>query len=127
LLYQVGGSLSGILRKFNESEFTITQFEGLRMDSGGLYDVVAEEDVDFPSNTIQENTSLSAPHHKQGLSSSSECEPPASASPVNTRRSGKKKGMIGGGGGYIPGMVMSLGNGGNANRRKGAPHRAPFS
>ncbi|KAI4371592.1 hypothetical protein MLD38_009921 [Melastoma candidum] len=131
LLYQAGGSLSGILRMFDESEFTISQFEGLRMDGGGLYDVVVEEDGDFPSNSIQENTSSSTPHHRHGSSSSSECElPAAAASPANTKRSRKKKGMISGGGaggGFIPGMVMSLGNGGNANRRKGAPHRAPFS
>lgn len=122
LVHQVGGSLSSILHRFDESEFAITQFEGLRMDSS--FEIVVDEDGQITPNSILENP-LVVQYKQGGSSSSSECEINVAAGGglddphLNSKRSRKKKGS---GGGFIPGMVLSLGN-----RRKGAPQRAPFS
>ncbi|KAI4311816.1 hypothetical protein MLD38_036680 [Melastoma candidum] len=100
LLFQVGGSLSSVLHDFDESEFTVAQFEGLRMD--GSYEVT-EEYGEYASNSVQGSPSVM--QDKQGSSSSS------------PRKMNGRDGV------FAPGMVLSLGNG---NRRKGAPHRAPL-
>lgn len=101
LVCRAGEDVSSILYKFNESDFAISQFEGLRMESSSSE--IVDEDGQITPNSILEN-----PLQCKGGSSSSE-------DPHLIRK--KKKST-----GFLPGMVLSL-----SNRRKSAPQRAPFS
>lgn len=94
-----GDDLSSILYRIDESDFT---FEGLRMDGndqlGEISTMEDSEDMVISDQSEQGNNS-----HK------------------NEKKNKKKKKKQESN--YLPGMVLSsLGN-----RRKGAPHRAPFS
>ncbi|KAI6704816.1 hypothetical protein NL676_007778 [Syzygium grande] len=102
LVCRAGEDVSSILYKFNESDFAISQFEGLRMESSSSE--IVDEDGQITPNSILEN-----PLQCKGGSSSSE-DP-------HLIRKKKKKST-----GFLPGMVLSL-----SSRRKSAPQRAPFS
>ncbi|KAH7546072.1 hypothetical protein FEM48_Zijuj01G0161700 [Ziziphus jujuba var. spinosa] len=108
LVYQ-GEDLAVILYRFNESDFTISQFEGLRMDGSEVID----DDSQITHSSILED-----PLAQYNASS---CSNDASSNSVISREPDiikkKKKGS-----GFLPGIVLSL-----SSRRKGAPHRAPLS
>jgi hypothetical protein len=98
LSYQ-GDDLSSILYRIDESDFT---FEGLRMDG---HDQLGE------ISTMEDGEDI--------LVISDESEQGNNSHKKEKKKSKKKKPESN----YLPGMVLSsLGN-----RRKGAPHRAPFS
>ncbi|KAK7354758.1 hypothetical protein VNO80_20240 [Phaseolus coccineus] len=94
-----GQSLSNILHRFDESDFAISQFEGLRVDGGSE---VIDEDTQIAPSSSYSNTEATS-------NSVISCEP------NNNVKKGK-------GNSFLPGIVLSLGS-----RRKGAPHRAPLS
>lgn len=98
--------LSSILYRFDESDFTISQFEGLRVDGSDLTD----EDGQITPSSILEDPSCSGnsnnTNERRGnLGMSEESE-------VKIRK----------GRGFLPNMVFS-----SLSRRKGAPHRSPLS
>lgn len=108
LVYQ-GEDLSGILYRFDESDFTISQFEGLRMDGS---EVIDDEGHMIPSSIIEDPLQYRA----------SSCNNEATSDSVMSQepeviKKKKKKGS-----GFLPGIVLSL-----SSRRKGAPQRAPLS
>lgn len=107
MVYQ-GEDLSSILYRFDESDFAISQFEGLRMDGSEIID----DDGQITTSSILEDPS----HYKV-----SSCSNEATSNSVVTHEPEvamkKKKGR-----GFLPGIVLSL-----SSRRKGAPQRAPFS
>ncbi|CAA7061319.1 unnamed protein product [Microthlaspi erraticum] len=99
LVYQ-GDDLSSILYRIDESDFTFSRLEGLRMDG---HDQLGE------ISTMEDDTEdmmLISDQSEQGNNS-------------NKKEKKKKKKKESN---YLPEMVLSLGS-----RRKGAPHRAPFS
>ncbi|KAL1359247.1 hypothetical protein HN51_004543 [Arachis hypogaea] len=96
-----GESLSTILHRFDESDFAISQFEGLRVDGSEVID----EDSHFAPTSSYSNTTEATSN------SVISCEA------NNTSKKNKGKATR-----FLPGIVLSLGN-----RRKGAPHRAPLS
>lgn len=99
LVYQ-GDDLSSILYRIDESDFTFARLEGLRMDG---HDQLGE------ISTMEDDTEdimLISDQSEQGNNS-------------NKKEKKKKKKKESN---YLPEMVLSLGS-----RRKGAPHRAPFS
>ncbi|KAJ8627748.1 hypothetical protein MRB53_021055 [Persea americana] len=98
--------LSSILYKFDESDFAISQFEGLRMDSSDLID---DEDQITPSSILED------PLHFKGSSCSNN-----NSSSFNDSEESEVK--IRKGSGFLPKMVLS-----SLSRRKGAPHRSPLS
>ncbi|KAF3322484.1 PLATZ transcription factor [Carex littledalei] len=110
-----GEDLSSILFRYDESEFTFTHFENLRMDGSD----VTEDDV---VGQITPNSILEDPLHYNGACSGS--SQPVSRSHHHRRGSEasdlpkRKKG-----GSFFPQIVLSLGG----NRRKGAPHRSPLA
>ncbi|CAH2034655.1 unnamed protein product [Thlaspi arvense] len=97
LVYQ-GDDLSSILYRIDESDFT---FSSLRMDGHDqIGDISTMEDDNEDIMVISDQS-------EQGNNSN-----------LKEKRKKKKKKDSN----YLPGMVLSLGS-----RRKGAPHRAPFS
>ncbi|XAR56083.1 hypothetical protein NMG60_11036400 [Bertholletia excelsa] len=107
MVYQ-GEDLSSILYRFDESDFTISQFEGLRMDGSEL--------IDDGSRITPNNPILEHPLQFMGSSCSSNGMGSSGIS-CDTEKKKKKVGS-----GFLPGIVLSL-----SNRRKGAPHRSPLS
>ncbi|KAM7270375.1 hypothetical protein ACFE04_029589 [Oxalis oulophora] len=107
LVYQ-GQDLSRILYRINESDFHVSQFEGLRMDGS---DMNPDDDGQITPSSILED-----PLH---YNVSSSCSGFTMGNPVISQEHEvvrkKKKG-------FLPGIVLSLNN-----RRKGAPQRAPLS
>jgi hypothetical protein len=99
-----GEYLSGILYRYDESDFAISEFEGLRMDGSEIID---DDGIleDHPSQYI-------------GSSCSNEEATSNSVIPREQPEVVKKKKK----GGFLPGIVLSL-----SSRRKGAPQRAPLS
>ncbi|KAG5116611.1 hypothetical protein JHK84_042724 [Glycine max] len=93
-----GQSLGSILHRFDESDFAISQFEGLRVDGSE----VTDEDTQIAPSSSYSNTEATS-------NSVISCEP------NNNVKKGKANR-------FLPGIVLSLGS-----RRKGAPHRAPLS
>lgn len=108
MVYQ-GDDLSGILYKFDESDFAISQFEGLRMDGSDIID----DDGQITTTSIV----LEEPLQYRGSSCSNEATSNSviSCEPEVVKK--KKKGH-----GFLPGIVLNL-----SSRRKGAPQRAPLS
>ncbi|XP_050262533.1 protein RGF1 INDUCIBLE TRANSCRIPTION FACTOR 1 [Quercus robur] len=108
MVYQ-GDDLSGILHKFDESDFAISQFEGLRMDGSEIID----DDGQITTTSIV----LEEPLQYRGSSCSNEATSNSviSCEPEVVKK--KKKGR-----GFLPGLVLNL-----SSRRKGAPQRAPLS
>ncbi|GAU39691.1 hypothetical protein TSUD_321050 [Trifolium subterraneum] len=96
MVYQ-GQSLSNILHRFDESDFAISQFEGLRVDGSEVIDEDNNLNHIGPSSS---NYSITT-HQDQVITS--------------TKKKNKSNR-------FIPGIVLSLGS-----RRKGAPQRAPLS
>ncbi|MCH87240.1 zinc-binding protein, partial [Trifolium medium] len=98
MVYQ-GQSLSNILHRFDESDFAISQFEGLRVDGS---EVIDEDNNNLnhigPSSSNYSITTHDQDHH------------------VITSTKKKNKSNR-----FLPGIVLSLGS-----RRKGAPQRAPL-
>ncbi|MED6192310.1 hypothetical protein PIB30_009122 [Stylosanthes scabra] len=94
-----GERLSSILHRLDESDFSFSQFEGLRVDS-------TSELVDDYNTQFAPNGSCSNTHATPNNSVISSCE-------ARNRNKNKSKSN---------GFFHSLGS-----RRKGAPHRAPFS
>ncbi|CAN6545756.1 hypothetical protein C1H46_015983 [Malus baccata] len=107
LVYQ-GQDLSGILYRFDASDFTISQFEGLRMDGS---EMTEDDGRIMPSSTIEDPLQYRA----------SSCSSEATSDSIMSLEPGvikkKKKSS-----GFLPGIVLSL-----SSRRKGAPQRAPLS
>ncbi|RXH98698.1 hypothetical protein DVH24_011023 [Malus domestica] len=107
LVYQ-GQDLSGVLYRFDASDFTISQFEGLRMDGS---EMTEDDGHIMPSSTIEDPLQYRA----------SSCSSEATSDSIMSREPGvikkKKKSS-----GFLPGIVLSL-----SSRRKGAPQRAPLS
>ncbi|XP_044496058.1 protein RGF1 INDUCIBLE TRANSCRIPTION FACTOR 1-like isoform X2 [Mangifera indica] len=101
-----GQDLSSILFRIHESDFAISQIEGLRVDGSEIID----DDGLITSNSILEDPlqdkNSSCSNDNMGSSE-------ISHAPVVVNK--KKKG-------FLPGIVLSL-----SNRRKGAPQRAPLS
>ncbi|XP_058197816.1 protein RGF1 INDUCIBLE TRANSCRIPTION FACTOR 1 isoform X1 [Rhododendron vialii] len=108
MVYQ-GEDLSSILYRFDESDFALSQFEGLQMDSSDL--------LDDDGGQITPNSILVDPLQLKG-SSYSNITMGSSGILHDTDRRMKKKGSTG----FLPGIVLSL-----TSRRKGAPHRSPLS
>ncbi|RXH86785.1 hypothetical protein C1H46_043809 [Malus baccata] len=108
LVYQ-GQDLSGILYRFDASDFTISQFEGLRMD--GL-EMTEDDGHMMPSSTVED------PQQYRASSCSNEATSDSvmSQEPEVIKKKKKKSS------GFLPGIVLSL-----SSRRKGAPQRAPLS
>ncbi|XP_075482957.1 protein RGF1 INDUCIBLE TRANSCRIPTION FACTOR 1-like [Primulina tabacum] len=94
-----GEDLSSILCRFDESDFAISQFEGLHMDGGSDY-----EGQITPSSILE----FGGSHYEMVRAESSEGEPG-----LVRRNSRTKRGFT---------SMVSL-----SNRRKGAPHRSPLS
>lgn len=92
-----GEDLSSILCRFDESDFAISQFEGLHMDG-------SDHEGQITPNSILE---LGGSHYEMGRAESSE------GGPGLVRNSRTKRGFM---------SMVSL-----SNRRKGAPHRSPLS
>ncbi|KAF7801345.1 tRNA-intron endonuclease [Senna tora] len=97
-----GENLSGILHRFDESDFAFSQFEGLRVDGG--------------SEVIDEDTQIAPPDDFRP-SSCSNME--ATSNSVISCEPNKHKNKSNA---FLPRIVLSLGS-----RRKGAPQRAPLS
>ncbi|CAN8290527.1 unnamed protein product [Cochlearia groenlandica] len=97
LVYQ-GDDLSSILYKIDESDFTFSKLESMRMDG--------QDQLGEISTMEDDNDMVISDQIEQGNNSNNKKE-----------KKNKKKESN-----YLPGMVLSLGS-----RRKGAPHRAPFS
>ncbi|KAL6201700.1 hypothetical protein ACLB2K_025412 [Fragaria x ananassa] len=97
--------LSGILYHFDESDFTISQFEGLRMDGSEVTD---DDDQRMPSSILED------PEMQYRGSSCSNSDSVMSREPEVVFKKKKK--------GILPGIMLSL-----SSRRKGAPQRAPLS
>ncbi|KAI4332051.1 hypothetical protein L6164_016991 [Bauhinia variegata] len=98
-----GENLSGILHRFDESDFAFSQFEGLRVDTSE----VTDDDTQIAPTSYFDDFGASSCSNMEATSNSViSCEP------------NKKKNNNG----FLPGIVLSLGN-----RRKGAPQRAPLS
>ncbi|KAL4392694.1 hypothetical protein HN51_014217 [Arachis hypogaea] len=95
-----GERLSSILHRFDESDFSFSQFEGLRVDSSS--ELVDEDNTQFAPNGSCSNTDATASN------SVISCE--ANRNKNKTKTKSKSNGFF-----------HSLGS-----RRKGAPHRAPF-
>ncbi|KAG5516107.1 hypothetical protein RHGRI_036974 [Rhododendron griersonianum] len=108
MVYQ-GEDLPSILYRFDESDFALSQFEGLQMDSSDL--------LDDDGGQITPNSILEDPLQLKG-SSYSNITMGSSGISHDTDRRMKKKGSTG----FLPGIVLSL-----TSRRKGAPHRSPLS
>ncbi|KFK44895.1 hypothetical protein AALP_AA1G316800 [Arabis alpina] len=100
MVYQ-GDDLTSILYRIDESDFTYSRLEGLRMDG---HDQLEEDTSTMEDDT--EDIMVISDQSEQGNNSNKK-----------EKRKKKKKESN-----YLPGMVLSLGS-----RRKGAPHRAPFS
>lgn len=100
MVYQ-GEDLSNIIYRFDDSEFALSQFEGLHVDTSDLID----EESQITPNSILED-----PLECRGSSCSNNVM-------GNSGISHKKKGS-----GFFPDLVLSL-----SNRRKGAPQRSPLS
>lgn len=98
--------LSGILYRFDESDFTISQFEGLRMDGS---EVIDDDGQMMPSSILED--------HELQYRDSSCSNNSDSVMSHSTEAVVKKKNK-----GILPGIMLSLGS-----RRKGAPQRAPLS
>uniref|UniRef100_A0A9I9CEI6 PLATZ transcription factor family protein n=1 Tax=Cucumis melo TaxID=3656 RepID=A0A9I9CEI6_CUCME len=111
MVYQ-GEDLYSILHRFDESDFSYSQFEGLRVD--GLEGM--EEDGQITPNSVVEDSS-------QQFNKSSSCSSINDSAPTNVSSGThifkrKNKGTD-----FLPaGIVLSL-----SSRRKGAPQRAPLS
>ncbi|XP_074312130.1 protein RGF1 INDUCIBLE TRANSCRIPTION FACTOR 1 isoform X1 [Silene latifolia] len=102
-----GEDLSCILYRFDESDFTISQFEGLPMEMSDMND----------DAQTTENSMLEEPLHHKGSSCSSNA---ISSSIISEERDIlRRKNKTNG---FIKGIFISLNN-----RRKGAPHRSPLS
>ncbi|XP_052200859.1 protein RGF1 INDUCIBLE TRANSCRIPTION FACTOR 1-like isoform X1 [Diospyros lotus] len=110
MVYQ-GQDLSGILHRFSESDFSLSQFEGLRMDGPELVD--DDGQISTPSSILED------PLQFRAMTSCSDDAMGSSGIPRgDSERKKKKKGS-----GFLPaGIVLSL-----SSRRKGAPHRSPLS
>ncbi|PON37832.1 B-box-type zinc finger [Parasponia andersonii] len=110
-LVNQGDDLSTILYRFDESDFTISQFEGLRMDGS--------EVIDDDISPILEDHTLQYGHSSGGSRDQATSNSAILREPAAANSTVKKKNK---GGGFLPGIVLSL-----SSRRKGAPHRAPLS
>ncbi|KAA8537188.1 hypothetical protein F0562_029680 [Nyssa sinensis] len=108
MVYQ-GEDLSSIIYKLDESDYGLSQFEGLRMDGSELLD----DDGQITPNSILED-----PLQYKGSSCSSNAMGNSGISHEPEVVKKKKKGSSG----FLPGIVLSL-----SSRRKGAPHRSPLS
>ncbi|KAK9133782.1 hypothetical protein Scep_013310 [Stephania cephalantha] len=93
-----GGDLSGILYRFDESDFAFSQIEGLRMDSA---EALEEEEDDDNDRITPDSISFSSSQNSN----------------MKNKRSNSKNNTSG----FLPNIVLSL------SRRKGAPHRSPLS
>ncbi|KAL3523088.1 hypothetical protein ACH5RR_015922 [Cinchona calisaya] len=107
MVYQ-GVDLSEMLYRLEESDFAVSQFERLHMDSSELLD----DDGQITPNSILED-----PLEYRG-STCSYTSMGNSGISVEPEMVKKKKN----GSGFLPGIMLSL-----SNRRKGAPHRSPLS
>ncbi|XP_062094691.1 protein RGF1 INDUCIBLE TRANSCRIPTION FACTOR 1 [Humulus lupulus] len=105
-----GDDLTTILYRFDESDFTISQFEGLRMDGSEVTD-------DENGPILEDHHPLHSSGSREASSNSAISREPAAAATTDSVKKKKKKGS-----GFLPGIVLSL-----SSRRKGAPHRAPLS
>lgn len=106
-----GEDISSILYRFDESDFTLTNFESLRMDGG-----VGSDLLDYDGQ-ITPNSILEDPLQYMGSSSRGGSGKGEAGTEAAKRKKKKKSGS-----GFLPELVLSLGN-----RRKGAPHRSPLS
>lgn len=110
MVYQ-GEDLCGILHRFDESDFSYSQFEGLRVD--GLEGI--DDDGQMTPNSVVEDPSQ--------FNKGSSCSNINDLAPTNVSSGThifkrKNKGTD-----FLPaGIVLSL-----SSRRKGAPQRAPLS
>ncbi|KAI4298128.1 hypothetical protein L6164_031721 [Bauhinia variegata] len=114
MIYE-GENLSGILHRFDESDFAFSQLEGLRVDASEVTDDDAQIAPtstslldDFRASSCT-NTNTNTNTEATSNSVISSCEPNKKKNNNNNNR-------------FLPGIVLSLGS-----RRKGAPHRAPLS
>ncbi|KAG2684069.1 hypothetical protein I3760_10G061900 [Carya illinoinensis] len=105
-----GEDLSSILYRFDESDFAISQFEGLQMDGS---EMIIDDDGQITTSSILEDPVL----QYRGSSCSNEDASNSLISHEPELAKKKKKGR-----GLLPGIVLSL-----SSRRKGAPQRAPLS
>lgn len=108
-----GEALSAIIYQFDESDFTITQFEGLRMDGSEVIDV---EDGQITHGSIMEDP-LMMQYNASSCSNDASSNSAISMETDIFKKKKKKKGSD-----FLPGIVLSL-----SGRRKGAPQRAPLS
>ncbi|KAG8385097.1 hypothetical protein BUALT_Bualt03G0006000 [Buddleja alternifolia] len=98
-----GEDLSSILYRFDESQFPISQFEGLRVDG-------PDDDQITPNSILEDPLEYGGSNYETGKSEHFD------ESGLMSRNS-KKKGR-----GFLPGIMISL-----SSRRKGAPHRSPLA
>lgn len=108
MVYQ-GEDLACILHRFDVSDFTFSQIEGLRMDNSEIEDDMT---IEASENTILEDAL------QFRTTSSCSSNPMANSISQDSAVVRKKKKANG----FLPGIVLSFNN-----RRKGAPHRSPFS
>ncbi|XP_041026642.1 protein RGF1 INDUCIBLE TRANSCRIPTION FACTOR 1-like isoform X2 [Juglans microcarpa x Juglans regia] len=106
-----GEDLSSILYRFDESDFAISQFEGLQMDGSEM--IIDDDDGQITTSSILEDPEL----QYRGSSCSNEATSNSliSSEPELVKKKNKGRGLL-------PGIVLSL-----SSRRKGAPQRAPLS
>ncbi|GMN56056.1 hypothetical protein TIFTF001_025170 [Ficus carica] len=96
--------LSIIIYRFDESYFTISQFEGLRVDGSE----VTDDDGPILDDPLQNRPSSGS------IEATGNSEVSRDSSAATTTKKKKK------GSGFFPGILLS-------SRRKGAPQRAPLS
>jgi hypothetical protein len=97
----MGESLSSILHRFLESDFSYSQFEGLRVDCS---EVIDEDNTQFAPTFSYSNTEEATSQSMNNIS----CEEPYNNNNNNNKSNG---------------FFLSLGS----CRRKGAPKRSPLS
>ncbi|KAL2493995.1 PLATZ transcription factor family protein [Forsythia ovata] len=101
-----GEDLSTILYRFDVSDFTISQFEGLRMDASDEAQMTSDSFLEDP--ILEEYRGSS--HSSYGIGNSAIFKEQEAV-----KRKGKSST-------FLPGIMLSL-----SSRRKGAPHRSPLS
>lgn len=123
-----GEDLSDVLRRFDESDFSISQFEGLRMDGSDQFGDEAETEArqQMMNSTTSSTYSMNSIILEEDRSGFGDGNKGTASDHHGTSSSFRSTNMEMGGkrnkkktSGSVPASQGS--------RRKGAPHRAPFS
>lgn len=138
LVYK-GEDLSDVLQRFDESEFSISQFEGLRMDgtfdqfgdeAAGAHQTISNTTATYSSSILDDQDDQGLEPEK-GMSSrnAADCVDSSNrdAITVEMAKRDKKKRSGKGSSGIFSAAGIAITSSSTGSRRKGAPQRAPFS